>query len=141
MIKTSKTGCIAVQDLVFLHARLTFHLRSVVSLRVAETDEVSGSFWVTCDLEPVMSSQASSCSFSCSHCLRSPYSQALLVFNGAGGVPCPGQPVTLNTCAPARSTSHRALTPSSCLPRFQPIETVTVRSMKSHCTSNSQFLQ
>lgn len=54
MIKTSKTGCIAVQDLVFLRAGLTFHLRSVVSLRVAETDEVSGSFWVTCDLEPVI---------------------------------------------------------------------------------------
>lgn len=80
MVKTSKTGCIAVQDLVFLRAGLNFHLRSVVSLRVAETDEVSGSFWVTCDLEPVMSSQASSCRF----CLLFPLPEVSLLSGCAG---------------------------------------------------------
>ena len=43
-IKISKIGCVAVQDLVFLSAGLAFHLRSMFSLRVAETGKISGSF-------------------------------------------------------------------------------------------------
>lgn len=39
------------------------------------------------------------------------------VTRNPGGVPCPGQPVTLNAGAAAVSTSHSALIPASCLPR------------------------
>lgn len=42
-IRISKIGYVAVQDLIFLSAGLAFYLRSMFSLRVAETGKISGS--------------------------------------------------------------------------------------------------
>lgn len=47
-IKISKTGHVAVGDLVFLSARLAFHLRSMSCLRATEAGKISGSFGVAC---------------------------------------------------------------------------------------------
>lgn len=51
--------CVVVWDLIFPSAGFAFQLRSVFALRVNDTGDISGSFWETCKLVPIIVSNQS----------------------------------------------------------------------------------